>query len=143
MTNLVCYLIGSHAEGDRRFHNKDQGANVTALGPFYCPDQIIGADFVVNTRPVANRNFRVPKRSVVNTRVFYILPPQSCAVTSRRFRREVTRRLASHSQRVGTPLPHAEGEELSGVSGDRELNAFMFGPAGLVGGVPVMRARNP
>ena len=32
---------------------------------------------------------------------------------------------------------------MSGVTSDRELNAFISGPACFVGGVPVTRARNP
>jgi hypothetical protein len=84
--------------------------------------------------------------------------------TSRRFRREVhapgsalrkQRSLVSpplrlelqyegrHLQRASTAPPHAEGEELSGVTSDRETFAFISAPAGVVGGVPVTRARNP
>jgi hypothetical protein len=39
--------------------------------------------------------------------------------------------------------PHAEGDGLSGVTSDRESNAFISGPAAFVGGVPMTRAMNP
>ena len=48
-----------------------------------------------------------------------------------------------HPQRAGFASPHAEGEGLSGVTSDRETFAFISAPAGVVGGVPVRRARNP
>ena len=48
-----------------------------------------------------------------------------------------------HPQRAGIALPHAEGEELSGVTSDGETFAFISAPAGVVGGVPLTRARNP
>ena len=48
-----------------------------------------------------------------------------------------------HPQRAGIALPHAEGEELSGATSDRETFAFISGPTAFVGGVPLMRARNP
>ena len=47
------------------------------------------------------------------------------------------------TQRAGIASPHAEGDELSGVTSDRESNAFISVPAASVGGVPVTRARNP
>jgi hypothetical protein len=47
------------------------------------------------------------------------------------------------TQRAGIVPPHAEGDGLSGVTSDRELNAFISGPAALVGGVPLTRAMNP
>ena len=47
------------------------------------------------------------------------------------------------TQRAGIALPHAEGDVLSGVIRDGEVNAFISGPAGFVGGVPLTRARNP
>ena len=47
------------------------------------------------------------------------------------------------TQRAGIASPHAEGDVLSGVARDGEVNAFISGPAGFVGGVPLMRARNP
>jgi hypothetical protein len=47
------------------------------------------------------------------------------------------------TQRAGIAPPHAEGDGLSGVTSDRELNAFISGPACSVGGVPVTRAMNP
>jgi len=47
------------------------------------------------------------------------------------------------TQRAGIALPHAEGDVLSGVTRDGEVNAFISGPAGVVGGVPLTRARNP
>ena len=46
-------------------------------------------------------------------------------------------------QRAGIASPHAEGDELSGVTSDGELNAFISVPAAFVGGMPVTRARNP
>jgi len=48
-----------------------------------------------------------------------------------------------HPQRASTALPHAEGDELSGVTNDGEAFAFISAPAGVVGGVPLTRARNP
>jgi hypothetical protein len=47
------------------------------------------------------------------------------------------------TQRAGTAPPHAEGDELSGVTSDRESNAFISVPASLTGGLPLTRARNP
>jgi hypothetical protein len=47
------------------------------------------------------------------------------------------------TQRAGIAPPHAEGDWLSGVSSDGETFAFISVPAGVVGGVPVTRARNP
>ena len=47
------------------------------------------------------------------------------------------------TQRAGIAPPHAEGDGLSGVTRDGESNAFISGPAACVGGVPLMRARNP
>jgi len=47
------------------------------------------------------------------------------------------------TQRAGIASPHAEGDELSGVTRDGETFAFISGPAAFVGGVPVTRARNP
>jgi hypothetical protein len=46
-------------------------------------------------------------------------------------------------QRAGIPPPHAEGDGLSGVTSDRESNAFVSGAAAFVGGVPLTRAMNP
>ena len=48
-----------------------------------------------------------------------------------------------HPQRAGFAPPHAEDEESSGVTSDGEALAFISAPAGVVGGVPLMRARNP
>ena len=47
------------------------------------------------------------------------------------------------TQRAGIASPHAEGDGLSGMTSDRESNAFISVPASFVGGVPLMRARNP
>ena len=47
------------------------------------------------------------------------------------------------TQRAGIASPHAEGDGLSGVTSDRESFAFISGPAGVVGGVPLTRAMNP
>jgi hypothetical protein len=47
------------------------------------------------------------------------------------------------TQRASFASPHAERDVLSGVTRDREVNAFISGPAAFVGGVPLMRARNP
>jgi hypothetical protein len=47
------------------------------------------------------------------------------------------------TQRAGIASPHAEGDELSGVIRDGEVNAFISGPAAFVGGMPLTRARNP
>ena len=48
------------------------------------------------------------------------------------------------TQRAGIAAPpHAEGEEVSGVTGDRETFTFISVPAGVVGNVPLTRARNP
>ena len=47
------------------------------------------------------------------------------------------------TQRTGIEPPHAEGERVSGVTGDRETFVFISVPAGVVGGVPLTRARNP
>jgi hypothetical protein len=45
-------------------------------------------------------------------------------------------------QRAGAAPPHADGDRLSGVTSDRET-FFISAPAGVVGGLPLMRARNP
>ena len=47
------------------------------------------------------------------------------------------------TQRAGIASPHAEGAGLSGATSDRELCAFISAPAGVAGGVPLTRARNP
>jgi len=47
------------------------------------------------------------------------------------------------TQRAGIAPPHAEGDGLSGVTSDRESNAFISGPAAFVGGVPLTRAMIP
>ena len=47
------------------------------------------------------------------------------------------------TQRASFASPHAERDVLSGVVRDGEVDAFICGPAGFVGGVPLMRARNP
>ena len=47
------------------------------------------------------------------------------------------------TQRAGIAPPHAEGDGLSGATSDRETFAFISGPAGVVGGVPLTRAMNP
>jgi hypothetical protein len=47
------------------------------------------------------------------------------------------------TQRADVAPPHAEGERVSGVTGDRETFAFISVPAGVAGGVPLTRARNP
>jgi len=47
------------------------------------------------------------------------------------------------TQRAGIVPPHAAGEGLSGATSDRETFAFISGPAGVVGGVPLTRAMNP
>jgi len=62
------------------------------------------------------------------------------------FRREVRRTMAmlrSLAQCAGPAPPHAAGDMLSGVAGDRETSAFFSAPAGCVGGVPLTRARKP
>ena len=46
-------------------------------------------------------------------------------------------------QRAGIARPRAKGDGLSGVTSDRESSAFISGPAGLVGGLPLRRAMNP
>ena len=47
------------------------------------------------------------------------------------------------TQRAGIASPHAEGDGLSGVTSDGELDAFISVPASFVGGVPLTRAMNP
>ena len=47
------------------------------------------------------------------------------------------------AHRAGIARPRAEGDELSGVTSDRESFAFISGAAGLVGGLPLRRAMNP
>ena len=47
------------------------------------------------------------------------------------------------TQRASFASPHAERDVLSGVTRDGEVNAFISGPTAFVGGVPLMRARNP
>ena len=47
------------------------------------------------------------------------------------------------TQRAGIAPPHAEGDGLSGATFDGETFAFICGPAGVVGGVPLTRAMNP
>ena len=47
------------------------------------------------------------------------------------------------TQRAGITRPHAEGDGLSGVTSDRELNAFNSVSASFVGGMPLTRAMNP
>ena len=55
----------------------------------------------------------------------------------------LTRAHRQRSQRAGIASPHAEGDVLSGVTSDGETFAFISGPAGIVGGVPLTRAMNP
>jgi len=47
------------------------------------------------------------------------------------------------SQRAGIAPPQAAGEGSSGAASDGDLFAFISGPIGCVGGVPLTRARNP
>ena len=47
------------------------------------------------------------------------------------------------TQRAGIAPPHAEGDWSSGVTSDGEAFAFISAAAGVVGGVPLTRARNP
>ena len=47
------------------------------------------------------------------------------------------------TQRAGIAPPHAEGDGSSGATFDGETFAFICGPAGVVGGVPLTRAMNP
>lgn len=47
-----------------------------------------------------------------------------------------------HPQRAGNAPPHADGDRLSGAISDGET-FFTSAPAEVVGGVPLMRARNP
>ncbi len=47
------------------------------------------------------------------------------------------------TQRAGFASPHAERDVLSGVTRDGEVDPFIAGRAACVGGVPLMRARNP
>jgi hypothetical protein len=60
---------------------------------------------------------------------------------------DLTKRLPAgpqcSTQRAGIAPPHAEGDGLSGATSDRETFAFISGPAGVVGGVPLTRAMNP
>ena len=51
--------------------------------------------------------------------------------------------LDTSTQRASLAFPHAERDVLSGVTRDRDVSAFISGPAACVGGVPLMRARNP
>ena len=60
-------------------------------------------------------------------------------VTKRRRRRP----RGCSTQRAGIAPLHTEGDGLSGVTSDRELNAFNSVPASFVGGVPLTRAMNP
>jgi len=52
-------------------------------------------------------------------------------------------RTGARAQRAGIAPPHAEGDWSSGVSSDGETFVFISVPAGVVGGVPLTRARNP
>ena len=70
------------------------------------------------------------------SRLVDVEPPDDCAG---RF----IRQLADHPQRASIALPHAAGDGLSGASSDREAFAFISGPAGVVGGVPLTRAMIP
>jgi len=47
------------------------------------------------------------------------------------------------AQRAGIAPPHAAGDGSSGVTSDGEMFAFISGPGGVVGGVPLTRAMNP
>ena len=47
------------------------------------------------------------------------------------------------TQRAGAGPPHAARDGLSGVTSDGETFAFISGPVGVVGGVPVTRAMIP
>ena len=44
---------------------------------------------------------------------------------------------------AGITPPHAEGDRLSGVTCDGETFAFISGPVGVVGGLPLTRAMIP
>jgi len=61
--------------------------------------------------------------------------------------RNVSTQASTHrekpTQGAGIAFPHAEGDWSSGVTSDRESNAFISVPASFVGGVPLTRARNP
>ena len=46
-------------------------------------------------------------------------------------------------QRAGIAPPHAAGDGLSGAASDGDLFGFISGLICCVGGVPLMRARNP
>ena len=59
------------------------------------------------------------------------------------FHKRPTKGPPCSTQRASFASPHAEGDGLSGVTRDGESNAFISGPAACVGGVPLMRARNP
>jgi hypothetical protein len=58
-------------------------------------------------------------------------------------RNEVLRDHSGQSQRAGIAPPHAESDGLNGATSDGETFAFICGPAGVVGGVPLTRAMNP
>ena len=48
-----------------------------------------------------------------------------------------------HPQRAGIAPPQVASDGLSGATSDGETFAFISAPAGVVGGVPLTRARNP
>ena len=68
-------------------------------------------------------------------------PPDDCA--GRFAGRFIWQCEGRNPQRAGIAPPHAAGDGLSGAASDRDLFGFISGPIGCVGGVPLMRARNP
>ena len=95
---------------------------------------------------------RSNSRAALFTSFGSVHPTQSCARSTRHaglssrpayHKRPTAKGRRCSTQRAGIASPHAEGDVLSGVARDGEVNAFISGPAAFVGGVPLMRARNP
>jgi len=91
-------------------------------------------------------------RAALFTSFGSVHPTQSCARSTRNAGPAIQARVSQKAyrkgprcltQRAGIASPHAEGDVLSEVARDGEVNAFISGPAAFVGGVPLMRARNP
>ena len=104
--------------------------------------------FLFKTSDLGNTPFRcdaqvpsdpqVPRNKTQGIKTYLVK-----TVDATHFRSRPRRPARCSTQRAGIAPPHAEGDELSGATSDRESNAFFSAPACSVGGVPVTRARNP
>jgi hypothetical protein len=88
---------------------------------------------------VQHRSVPLIEREIVRSN-YAATSARACAGSSKSASRAGPR---CSTQRAGIASPHAEGDGLSGATFDGETFAFICGPAGVVGGVPLTRAMNP